>query len=361
LTAALTIGFGFVACDSKKKLDGMASTTEEMNQTTKDMAKDTEEVNDQTKEVLNKSSSIDEKTQLVLTGEREAKMEDIQTKQMDLMIHSSDPEVKVNSAIIYFGVMEFQKWYPSFEDQAKREMLYMKAVDLFFSKIAPFLEDEMLITNDKPSSRWMNLASLAVAMSRIHPEQVAEAKAKNYVAMSFYDILKAGLEAKSAYLAGEKISDYKLHVLENERTVLYLLQLRHNFFKALILARITNFEDQAPLGKWMMLTFGWDADLGTFPDAELKLMNEWMWKSFETQHYLQTIHVPVVQSESFAKVFRAGHIAYTAPIAAPPLRLETTGNIVTLEEVRAEPSQQMFTLLLSTILGESGPALRLKP
>jgi hypothetical protein len=357
---AAALALNLVACDTKKKLDKMSSTTEAMGKTTEDMSKSTDEMNKSTKGLEKTSSNIDGKTQLLLTGMREAESVQIQTEQLKTVLTNSDPGLKMNAALVYFAAMEFQHWYPQFESETKRELLFMKAVDLFFSKIDPLVDDDMPISDDSPSGKWLALAAMSVGMSRIHPEQIADAEENGYVAMSFYDVLKSGLSAKADYLAGKKIPEYKQRILENERTIMYILQLRHNFFKGLILGRISKFEE----GRWeriKMVLFGWDADLDEIPDAELKLLNEWLWKSMETQHYLKDIEEPVVQSESFAKVWRAGHIYFTDSKNGPPLRLETAGQLVSLEEVRAEPAAQMFSILVPAVLGESGPAMRLKP
>jgi hypothetical protein len=352
LTKSLTLVFCFAillsGCDTKQKLDKMSDTTEKMGQSTENLEKTSDQISTRTDDLY--------------VGMREAEAIKIQTESMKHVVGDAGVVSKIHYAIEYFGAAEFQHWYPSAsEGTAKREELYLKAVELFFSEIDDLVADDFPVSGGSwpfsymPSNEWIALSALSTGMSKIHPKQLALAEKYHFKAVSFYEILQSGLRAKRDYLAGKTIPEYQRKVLENERTLIYLLQLRHNFFKALVLGRLTNFEENFFDKAWMV-AFGWSAELDRMPEAETRMMNEWMWKALETQNFLREIGEEVVHNDPFNYLFSRGELHLKKPVLRNALALfNRVGELTSLENVQAQPGVGMFLDLLPKTLENPGP------
>lgn len=340
LVAAL--GMQLLACDMKKKLDKMAETTNQMGSSTTN--------------IEDSSEKLEERTESLYTGMREAESIQIMRDSFNLVIRESGVTAKANASLTYFGAMEFQHWYPtSKENTDTRDRLYLKAVELFFSRIDDLVEDSYPIQNDSLfNNDWIALSVIAVGMSKVHPEQIHRSNEMGFEPVSFYDVLKKGLAAKSQALMGEPIAEYQTKILQNERTVRYLLQLRHNFFKALLVARLSDFEE----GLWeklMIRIFGWSVDMDTIPEAEVSLLNEWLWKSLETQIYIQTLGDEVLVNDTFDGVLAGATLSMTG-IPSPSRGLYDNGALIPLERVHTETSVRgLFVELLQQVMGPSTP------
>lgn len=327
---------GLTACDMKDKLDRMSETTEQMGDSTENLETQSEHLSDRTEELY--------------VNMREVESVNMQNEAFTHVLEDEGVISKAHYALIYFGAMEFQHWRPGHtDDEPKRDRLFLKSVEMFFSKIDDLVEDSFPISTLLPSNEWISLSVLAVGMSKIHPEQYARAEHYGFQALSFYDVLKQGLRLKAAYESGESVPEYAVKILENERTVRYLLQLRHNFFKALVLGRLTTFEE----GLWdrfWMLIWGWDVDLSRYPAAEVSLLNEWLWKSMETQTFISEIGDVVVHNDNFQTLFENGTI-YIPESSNPDLEPMAQEQLreLKLEQVHFLPAYEMFRQLLPEV------------
>ncbi len=344
--ALTALAVNLLGCEMKKNLDEMHDNTKEMGETTKSMEKTTTQMAGRTDEMY--------------VGLREGETTAAQDEAFDSLIHEPGTNSKVANAAKYFGAMEFQYWYPwPTETEADRELLYLKNVESFFAKIDDLIKDDMPVWELWPSEQWTALSALAVAMSKVSFRQISLAKKYKFEAVSFYDLMKDGLNAKADYLAGKQIPEYQVRVLRNETKVRYLLQLRHNFFKAIVLSSLTKLEEAWNDKVWLA-TFGWSVEMEKMQDAEIRQLNEWLWKSAETQIYMKSIKEPIVHNEMINHIFSRGELKLNSQNITPSMTLIQDDSLVALEDlhsVKKTDALASFVGMLPRVLGVQGPWL----
>lgn len=320
------------ACDTKKKLDKMSETTNQMGESTKNI----EET----------SSEISESTIRFKNDGREALSAQYQLDAFNDLNAAQGPSAKLNPALTYFAAMEFQSWIPTkYEDINAREVLFTKAAELFFSKIGYMVQDNHPI--QKPffgGNEWENLAMLSVGLSKINPKQEENARTFGFKPVSFYDVLKEGLSYREDYINYKPVPDFAKVILQKESTVRYLLQLRHNMFRALVLAELTNVEE----GLWEQFVasrFGWSADLDQLEPGDIGLLNEFLWKGMETREYMNSINEFPEFNMDFVMIFTKGTIYTKKPERSATRALKENGRLITFEEVEEDHSSAMFLQL----------------
>lgn len=310
------------ACSAKKDLDKMMDTTEEMGKTTKDMNNTTKEMNETTKEMGDRMEDA-------FHGLREGIGEEKMELHYEKLLEADTTGTKIEHALIFFAAMDFQHWQGDHEDDdKKRDQLIYKNVEYFFSKINDIVDDDQSVKtpllSSKKRNHWKALGALAVAMSKIHPDQQSLSEKLNFTPLSFYDILASGLKQKEQYEKGEDVPSWVEKVLEKEDVAIYLMQLRHNFLKGVILGEMSDFEEGWFDGMINKVGYAWmgsKVNLSEFNNAQMKKWVELLWKSRKTQELLEGLGEELqfnsVLVNSFAKVQFIDYINY------PPAGLET--------------------------------------
>ncbi len=217
---------------------------------------------------------------------------------------------KLQQSLVYFGAFEYQHWQGDYEDRPEvREELMAKGLELFFADIDDIIDDDFDIQTPIvfAKNNWIVLSVLATTMSQMHPRQQHLADVIGFEAMSPYDLLKNGLLMKDKYLAGEEVPRYVSIVLENERIVHYLMQLRHNFFPFIIVSKLSDFEDGL-FKKISKILFSWDADLSYLNMAQYQKWSDYIDYVLETRSFLSEIGIEVQKNSFISKVFSNMHL-----------------------------------------------------
>ena len=201
---------------------------------------------------------------------------------------------KLELTTAYFAGMEYQYWLGWGQDtQELRESMWAKGIEMFFSHIDGLVDDDFPMDGSwwslgyKLSDEQETLGIVSVGMSKVSTEQERMTKKFGIKSYSAYDLIKEGLKYKADYEAGHSVPEWAVKVLRNEKTAIYLLQLRHNFYPLIVLSRMTNVEDSP---KWFLaksLVQGIDIDLSQFSKAELDYYQELLGKGLDARIYLE--------------------------------------------------------------------------
>lgn len=357
-----------LAATACSKLDKTMDTTEKMGETTDKMAQSTDTL-------VQKSTGIEIISDDLYTGMREVESVMTQAEVFDRIKSAPGIMEKSHYALIYFAAMEFQNWQgEGSDDEAARQRQFARGVELFFSHILDLVDDSFPVEGALfGDNNWTVLSVMAMTMAKIHPEQEARAKRLGFKPVTFYSLIQDGLRAKGRYEAGLPVEEFELRVLENERVARYLLQLRHNFFKALVIGQLTDIEDSGwmgdyvpfvgeGLGAWLnkfdKSMGGWKTDLAAIPRAEMAKVNEWLWKAWETQVFLEEIGNEPEHNGSLNNLFEKGKIGVTeAEKKSVSAYLPDFTNLWTLKQVQSEEPHNLFLRLVPKVMGWTGKTL----
>lgn len=312
------------ACGVKKDMDKMMDTTEEMGKTT-------EEMNNTTKEMAGTTREMGDRMEDAFHGLREGIGEEKMELHFAKMLEASSTGEKVDHALVFFAAMDFQHWQGDHEDNdVRRDQLIYKNVEYFMSKVNNLVDDDLSVGTPLLSmsarNNWKSLGALAVAMSKIHPDQNVRAERLEFNAISFYDILATALTQKDKYENGVEVPGWVEKVLEKEEVAVYLMQLRHNFMKGVILGEMSDYEEGWFDGMLNKIGYAWmgsTINLKDFNKAKVKKWVELLWKARKTQELLEMmgheLEFNSVLNDSFAGVEFVDYLNF------PPYGLETVG------------------------------------
>lgn len=281
-----------VSCDAMKSMEEMKATTEGMSGTTQDLR-------DMTANLL-----YDGRDGLVvpeaIQAYRDAKA-------------ANDLQTKVEKAMLYFGLLPYQRWTPAHESVAQRDLLLWRAVQLYFGTIQELIVDNFPISNPfvtNNSNDWNTLGAMTVGMSYIDREQTSRISGTTQPALSVYDLIKSALQNRDDYIrARASAPDWAKEVLNYEAQAWYLLQLRQAFFPVVLLAKLTDNDDLLfgfnHLSTWRFLTgmasATYDVDLSDLNEIEIRQIIDWADKITDTRTFL-TDHQKILRKNDVISV-----------------------------------------------------------
>lgn len=302
LLSIILVSTLFVHCSVNDDMDDMKETTNKMEKTTKKVSSSTEQLKNRTEDLYKGAREV------ISILNQNINFDDV------IEIENSNISDKLLTASIFFASMEFQHWQGDYEDSLEvRQELMRKAIQYFFWKIDGLIDDSMPVDTPKYTKvipwlgenykNWLNLSVFAVAMSKIHEQQIQVAFKKSVPVYSIYSIIKEALDSKEKLLKGEVLPAYIEEVLKNEQVAIYLLQLRHNFYPLILASKISDIED----GFWnslMKTYFRWEVNPGQFNKAQYAHFEELLERGFETRNFLKEQKVEVAYNSVVKDIFK---------------------------------------------------------
>ncbi len=256
--------------------------------------KDMEETKQTTEEMKGISQSIKTSQEYLTILARAGSSGAFTVEQFERVKHAEKLSDKLELTTAYFAGMEYQYWLGWGQDtQELRESMWAKGIEMFFSHIDGLVDDHFPMSGSwwtlgyKLSDDQETLGIVSVGMSKVSTEQERMTKKFGIKSYSAYDLIKEGLKYKVDYESGHSVPEWAVKVLRNEKTAIYLLQLRHNFYPLIVLSRMTNVEDSP---KWFLaksLVQDIQIDLTQFSKAELDYYQELLNKGLDARMYLE--------------------------------------------------------------------------
>lgn len=256
--------------------------------------KDMEETKKTTQEMKDISSAIKTSQEYLTILARAGSTGAFTIEQFERVKSADNLSDKLELTTAYFAGMEYQYWLGWGQDTEElRESMWAKGIEMFFSHIDGLVDDNYPLDGSwwslgyKLSDNQEALGIVSVAMSKVSSEQERMTKKFGIKSYSAYDLIKEGLQYKADYEAGNAVPDWAVKVLRNEKTAIYLLQLRHNFYPLIVLSRMTKVEDGP---KWFLaksLVEEFQIDLSNFSKAELDYYQELLAKGVDARLFLE--------------------------------------------------------------------------
>lgn len=218
----------------------LGDTSEKLDQNTDKVAKDSPQINAQTGDIF-------------YGARKDLGFERVDERFKEIVDDKASDADKVLYATAMCGTYEFQQWVGHYNDspQIKAELYHRALRDLFArldglighdynvdTSVAKLGSVELSKSLD---NRWKSLASIAVALGEIDDDQATASMGNHIPPESLYSLIVKGLQYKEKYNRGENIPKYAHDVLDYEDEAVFLMQLRHNYFAAMVLSRFSDF------------------------------------------------------------------------------------------------------------------------
>lgn len=319
----------------------MAGDVKDTKDTSKNIEGYSKELDDNSKKLKDDSHYIADGTGKIFGGGRkDLTFERPDERYKELIAATGDIE-KLRYATAMVRSFEFQLWTGTGDDTVKKKNeFYAKAIRDFFAMTGSLIGfdhnvDTTMATTllgdlipGCPSGRWKSLASIAVAMSEIDPDQQAASDANHIPAESIYTLILKGLAYKADANANKEIPEYATQVLAWEDEAYYFLQLRHNYFPAMVLSRFNDFSKscgsqaetfgKAFAGGLLGGLFGGTPQLLSvnvnLPSNVAKIQEQgitWLEAAQETQRQLEQLGRPLEFNRGIKTIFSA--VNFIAP------------------------------------------------
>lgn len=292
-------------------------------------AKDTsKEMNGKMDKMIDKSDVlVDRTSNLFADARKDLGFERVTTRYEDI-VNAKGDSTKLLYATALATSYEFQQWTGTKSDtpelkerlnaKAMRDLLprFESLIDHHYSPDTHFGPFPTLPDND-----WKSLASLAVVLGEIDQDQQIAAARAGIQTESLYSLIVKGLQYKKKSLYSTDIPAYAREVLAWEQEAVLLLQMRHNYFVAMVMSRFSDFcTGKMTGGKWSELTSWLDVKaLGRPLDLKyasniVKIQDQavlWLQMAQETQRVLKMLGYPLQFNRGIMDIFSG--VKFTAP------------------------------------------------
>lgn len=302
----------------------MASDVHDTDQTSHDIKSISQDLDNNSKDLKNDSHYIADGTGKIYNGGLKDLSYERPEERLNELKNDTGNTDKIRDATALCQSFAFQQWTGTGDDTiAKKQQLYAKAMESFFAMFDSLINHNYQVDTSigpipgPPDSRWLTLAAVGVAMSVIDPDQQAASDANHIDADSIYSLIVKGLGMKAAVNAGKTIPDYAKQVLDWEDEAVFLLQLRHNFFPAMVLSRFSDFAsgfDKEAAGVLLGINV-------TLPPNASKIQDQgifWLQESQETQRTLVKLGYPLQFNKPILTAFSKTTFAVPSTMQATP-------------------------------------------
>lgn len=349
------------SCSLKKDMDTMKDTTVEMGKTTKAVGES--------------SKHIEERTEDFLQLTRPSVSVDALNKRFQDIIDQENPIKKFQQAIEYISSMEMQYWTGTHKDGVEqRNSLINESLRIFLSDIDSLIDDEYPLNTPLlfGKNKWLVLSSFAAALSEVAEYQKLKSKQVGFKTYTVYDAFKDALKMENSINAGQEAPEYIHTILEYKQQVIYLLQLRHNYYPFIVATMISDIEDNNPLTLYLQKFHeDWFVDISGSNNLPYSKDQYKRWTSYlrdmqETQKFLQALGIPVERNIALDDLFGGLHLwasdfspfeSLLQKIDYNPNRYKE--NYIALKEglvnvdLQPENSAQEFLIMMNKMMGTS--------
>lgn len=246
---------------------------------------------DSTKNIEEQSHQLAVRTEELLRGMRQVEANNTMKNSREELVSADGDTIKLQKAMVFFAAFEFQKWTGIYTDTpADLDELYSIAVQLFFTSVDDLIPDDFNVDPLMPGGNWRSLGALAVAMDFIDYKHRHHMEGAGKEAVSMYGLVTEALKQEEKVNRGETVPTWVMKVLEWKREAVFMLQIRHNYYPAMILCRLTPFESSLTF-QIRQRYWGSSFPLADVNYAQLKEWGNWLRHGQETRDLLTSLKI----------------------------------------------------------------------
>jgi hypothetical protein len=321
---ALLCAFVLTACSLQKKADQMADTSNEIKDVSKHMSKTTDDV-DQI------SKHLSQTTDYVYSDLTYQESYDMFLKNMRLL-YGEEPTTPAEASLnpqsdmlLYAGAgiesLYFQCWESSFE-LSELDARFKLGIEMLFVKALQHIPRDFTVDILKPDRSYEAIASLGVKLDRLRATYATSLQQRGLPEISLYSVLMTALADRNQIARTEQFPQATTMALQYPREITYMMQLRHNYFPLMVVARMTNLQDLGTVGLLGMRQGLSSSDAVNFDklnpsSEELKEWTLWLNQAMETRASLRKMGIAPQYNRSFADIVANVDFGQTQILAMP--------------------------------------------
>jgi hypothetical protein len=323
--SVLALSLSVIGCSMSDDVKEATETSKQMNHKMDGMATDTTVMKDTTSYLVNE-------------GRKDLGFLRPDERYNDVLSAGGDT-AKILEATALARSFAFQQWGKPGDTIPQREIQMAEAIRLLLYRFEPLIDHNyspdtsFLTLPSVPSNEWRSAASMAVTLDEIDPDQQAAALKAGFPAESLYSLIVKGLQYKQKSAYTENIPFYAQQVLTLEKEAVLLLQLRHNYFLAMVMSRFSDYrtgdmevtKSLHAMWNWTKVELGFPVN-GKYIENVEKVKNEglvWLQKAQETQQVLAKLGYPVLFNRGIQDIFQGFTMTPPAALLKGPMVEQT--------------------------------------
>ncbi|XGC81523.1 hypothetical protein ACES2L_03370 [Bdellovibrio bacteriovorus] len=323
-----------MACEMKQNLDEMHDATVTMADTTERMEKKTGELD-------KKSADLDAKTAELYDALRQGNAAILRKEFLEAMSDSQEMPKKLGLAVKYFWSFEFQLWSnQGLDGVERREELAASAAREFIREIHEYASHNDFISPTSSDNKDKNFLALATTLHEVNDKQKNRLKKSEHKLMSMLSLIERALAEGKALKEGaltiDQMTTASRDLLVFEDKLIQILQARHNFILAMLVAKASHV-DQDLKAKVLLGLFGtkWSLDLSQYNDIEVAEMKKYLKAVKDTRALLTRNGYKIEADKTIVKIMGNGQVVKSL-IKQDSRQKTETELIEMIEAVRAD-------------------------
>jgi len=285
------------ACSLKKTAEDTAKTTKEMNETTRDLKDTSNDLKDRTVSLESKMTYKESHATMVIHLDRlfqETAAHDkgiVDSLWQFFFGKNEEPDLFADAAFTIFA-MHFQFWEGQIDQDINELDLRLElGAELLFDRLFKHISRNPKVDVLRPDLSYRAIAALGAKMDEVHHRYERGLARRGLPRMTFYDYVVQALRNRDALARAEALPRAAAKILQWEPEAVYLLQLRHNAFPVMVLARLTDFQDRKDMKRLWMWWRGQKVDLSKINPEQLKEWTLWLRKAKQTRKDLREMGI----------------------------------------------------------------------
>jgi hypothetical protein len=188
--------------------------------------------------------------------------------------------------------MYFQFWEgKQDEDIPELDKRLEIGAELLFDRLFKHIPRNARVDVLRPDSSYKGIAALGAKLDMVDERYERGLVRRGLPHMTFYDYVVQALRNRNAITREEILPRAAAKILQWEPEATYMLQLRHNIFPVMVMARITDFQDRKDLRRLWMWWRGQKVDISNANPEQLKEWTVWLNKALKTRKDLREIGI----------------------------------------------------------------------
>jgi hypothetical protein len=286
-------------------------TTKEMNETTKDLKDTSNDLKDRTISLESKMTYKESYATMVVHLDRLFQETSANNKGMIDSLwefffgKNQEPDLFADAAFTILA-MHFQFWEGQIDqdiDELDRRL--ETGSELLFDRLFKHITRDPKVDVLRPNLSYRALAALGAKMDEVHHRYERGLVRRGLPRMTFYDYVVQALRNRDAFARTEVLPRAAAKILQWEPEAVYLLQLRHNIFPLMVLARLTDFQDRKDLMRIWMWWRGQKVDLAKVNPEQLKEWTIWLKKAKQTRKDLREMGIEPEYNSTFNQLLES--------------------------------------------------------
>jgi len=311
VTVALLL-VSVLGCGVSKKAERMQKTSDRLDENTRKMRETSENILRQSEHLAKRTNDLE-----VQMSNKEAyamlmyNLDRLLGKDENYVQGNEDANLNNEPDLVLYACaavqsMLFQFWKGDYdEDLAELDHRLELSIEILFTRLFKHIPRDFTIDVMRPTRSYKAVAAVGAYLDETQPRFGRALEQRGMARFSLYDLFVEALRRREDTRRTEKFPKATAKVLQWQQEVEYMLQLRHNTFPMLVVARMTNLQDLGDVGRIGKMLSGWQPDLNKFNPEQLRLWIQWSSKAIKSREDLRSVGITPQYNTSYRRLVTA--------------------------------------------------------